>query len=338
MIRTTTLYARNGRLYISAYTDCGRVRVATGVNDTPKNRQEMLQKAENIVYKHLRGEDVVQNKSLKLMDLADELLNSLQQSLKNSTIYTYKSVVKNLLEFFGNKDIRVIGSSQKSFFENKHIRYTCFFNRLIDLANQKQDLNLKPIKVKKIKSKIVQDEIKPFSLDEIETILNHASGQLKTYLFIAFFTGARSNEILALRWEDLDFENNKIAIIKTRDIFGEITTPKTKSSMRYIDMLEPLKKYLLELKQTQDNDENLFSYHLATIRQKFKTLLASLNIQKRKIYHTRHTFASIMLQNGEEPLWVGCMLGHKDLNITFSCYTKFIPQKRDRASFLNDIF
>ncbi len=34
----------------------------------------------------------------------------------------------------------------------------------------------------------------------------------------------------------------------------------------------------------------------------------------RRLYDTRHSFASIMLSRGEEPMWVGCkMMGHKDL-------------------------
>ena len=48
---------------------------------------------------------------------------------------------------------------------------------------------------------------------------------------------------------------------------GVISTPKTASSTRYIDIIDPLLPYL-----------------------------------KNQFYHTRHTFATVMLENGEDIL------------------------------------
>ncbi|WP_163535023.1 site-specific integrase [Helicobacter suis] len=67
-------------------------------------------------------------------------------------------------------------------------------------------------------------------------------------------------------------------------------------------------------------------------------LLESLEIQHIKLYSTRHTFASIMLERGEEPLWVSSTLGHKNLQITYKVYAKYIPQhNKPRATFLQGV-
>ncbi|GAA9258665.1 hypothetical protein TH0127_15280 [Helicobacter pylori] len=52
--------------------------------------------------------------------------------------------------------------------------------------------------------------IDPFSLEEIKTLIENApSLRLKAFLTVAFFTGLRTGEQLALLWSDIDFENKK---------------------------------------------------------------------------------------------------------------------------------
>ena len=49
--------------------------------------------------------------------------------------------------------------------------------------------------------------MKPFTLQEIDLILTCKENPYKNFLGVAFFTGARTGEILALEWKDIDFEN-----------------------------------------------------------------------------------------------------------------------------------
>ncbi|MFP5998212.1 tyrosine-type recombinase/integrase, partial [Helicobacter pylori] len=73
-------------------------------------------------------------------------------------------------------------------------------------------------------------------------------------------------------------------------------------------------------------------------QKSFKKLLKALNLKDRKLYTTRHTFASLMLSQGEEPLWISQTLGHKDLNTTYNTYSHYIPkQDKERAEFLKGI-
>ena len=54
------------------------------------------------------------------------------------------------------------------------------------------------------------------------------------------------------------------------------------------------------------------------------------------MYQTRHTFASLMLSYGEDPLWVARMLGHTSTEMLYRHYGKFIRNRmrRDGAKFL----
>ena len=53
------------------------------------------------------------------------------------------------------------------------------------------------------------------------------------------------------------------------------------------------------------------------------------NIEQRTLYNLRHTFASQLISNGADIVWVSKMLGHKDVSITLKVYTKFIQEQED---------
>ena len=64
--------------------------------------------------------------------------------------------------------------------------------------------------------------------------------------------------------------------------------------------------------------------------------LEKAGLRKRTMYQTRHTFASLMLSYGEDPLWVARMMGHTSTEMLYRHYGKFIRNRmrRDGAKFL----
>ncbi len=182
--------------------------------------------------------------------------------------------------------------------------------------------------------------IMPFNLEEVKTLIENApSLRLKAFLTVAFLTGMRTGEQLALMWEDIDFNEKKIVINKSLNELGTITTPKNKPSIREVDLLEPVGKILKELQASEPANKKFVFISMpkrSTMFQRaFRSLLKALNLKDRKLYTTRHTFASLMLSQGEEAMWVSKTLGHKDLNTTYKTYSHYIPkQEKERAKFL----
>ncbi|MFP6108877.1 tyrosine-type recombinase/integrase [Helicobacter pylori] len=185
--------------------------------------------------------------------------------------------------------------------------------------------------------------IEPFNLEEVKTLIENApSLRLKAFLTVAFFTGMRTGEQLALTWKDIDFNEKTITINKSLNELGTITTPKNKPSVREVDLLEPVAKILKELQASEPANKKFVFISMpkrSTMFQRaFRSLLKAVNLKDRKLYTTRHTFASLMLSQGEEAMWVSKTLGHKDLNTTYSTYACYIPQQeKERAAFLKGI-
>jgi integrase len=55
--------------------------------------------------------------------------------------------------------------------------------------------------------------------------------------------------------------------------------------------------------------------------------IARAGLRERNPYQTRHTFASLMLYKHEDPVWVSRMLGHASLEMVYTLYGKFIPNR-----------
>jgi len=177
-------------------------------------------------------------------------------------------------------------------------------------------------------------EMNPFNLQEIQLLLDNAEGWFKNFLGIAFFTGMRTGGILALEWKDINFEDSLISVNKTRTA-GITKNPKTKSSIREIDMLSQAEIFLKSQQKISGLRQNLFNaerragklFGSSATFFKWEKLLKKCGLKYRNIYQTGHSFASNMLSNKEDIFWVSKMLGHKNPNTTLGKYSKYI--KRD---------
>lgn len=94
-----------------------------------------------------------------------------------------------------------------------------------------------------------------YTVDELKTMLKYAQGtKLETPLIIESFTGLRKGELLALRWQDVNFEKSTITVeqnlvrVDSETIF---TTTKTESGERTIAIPAILADYLKNWKVRQ---------------------------------------------------------------------------------------
>ena len=185
--------------------------------------------------------------------------------------------------------------------------------------------------------KIPRSKTDPFSAEEVDLMLSKASGRLESFLAFAFYTGARCCEILALRWEDIDTQKMSISISKS--LTDGLVKPRTKTGEdRLVPIFAPLLPYITQLEKDRDSEwvfsergDHLFGSTSLFGNGKWHKFLDECGIPYRSARHTRHTFATHMVERavrGEIPLkWVSQILGHANLDMTIKVYARFLQNE-----------
>lgn len=182
-----------------------------------------------------------------------------------------------------------------------------------------------------------EDHVDPFTADEQGAILSALAGQGRNLIQFALWTGLRTSELVALRWNDVDFVRAEVRIRRAEtQAAKQAETPKTRSGNRTVKLLGPAKQALESQKAyTFLAGEQIF--HNPRTKDPWKgdqpirkTLwqpaLKKAGVRYRIPYQTRHTYASMMLSAGEHPMWVAQQMGHADWGMIRRIYGKWMPE------------
>jgi integrase len=191
--------------------------------------------------------------------------------------------------------------------------------------------------------------------EEILQLLKAAEGtRFYEPIFFAVNTGMRRGEIFALRWSDIDFENQIISVrqtlhrLKGKGFIFRNTT-KTDGSRRsiavsqsVINMLNRIKKKQAEQKIALGpayQDYNLVfcktdgsPYNLDHFSREFGHFVRRTDLPYVRFHDLRHTHATLLLQQGEHPKVVSERLGHSTITITMDLYSHVLPNMQKEAA------
>ena len=347
-------------MWITFYYHSKRYRKSLGLEDTKTNRKYATNVLLPEIHYKLNSGEFFNNAEKKKVPTVGEFakvsLELHKSHRKQSTIYDYLLSLKNhILPYFENTLIDQIKPSDLALWQNKVLEKVSagrlkniriVLNTILEDALNDEIITKNPFSSVKLpkRNPII---IHPFILDEIKAILSKAEGMYQSFYAVGFFTGMRTGEIVGLKWEDIDFERKEIHISRSIRM-GVESSPKTANSIRTIDLLDTLVPYLKKqfyrtgAKKSYvfltQNDTHIFD--AKNIRDfDWVKVLKKLELPYRPIYHMRHSFASLMIENGEDILWVSHMLGHKSSKTTLDRYAKFTCQKnKKRATFLQSAF
>ena len=180
--------------------------------------------------------------------------------------------------------------------------------------------------------------------------LNYAQNSPKSaaynyYVFfaIAFYCGLRKGEIHALKWSDIDGIYLNVSRSITQKLKGEDreTAPKNKSSVRTLQLPQPLIDILKEHKERYKENEN-FSENFRICggeRPLRDTSIENMNIKfakaagikKIRIHDFRHSHASLLANSGINIQEIARRLGHSDVQMTWNTYSHLYPKEEERA-------
>jgi integrase len=189
--------------------------------------------------------------------------------------------------------------------------------------------------------KVKKYRVFPFNYKEWETLMEFMPKWYKPYFEFFVQTGLRPSEQVALKWSAIDDEYIHIELSRVRN--QEKDDLKTAGSNRSISLTATLLQTLKSQKGITKNFESPYVF-LNTqgrpilqdkLRELWIRTMQKSKLQHRRMYDTRHTFASWALAAGESPEWVARTLGHVNTSMVYKTYGRYIPnlKRKDGSAF-----
>lgn len=207
----------------------------------------------------------------------------------------------------------------------------CFLRQLLNEAADRFEFTPAFRSIKPLKQ--ARSDVQPFTLEEVQRLLDAIRPDYRDYLTVRFFTGMRTGEINGLKWKYVDLDRGLILVREALGDGNEGAELKTLSSQREIEMLPMVRAAIENRLAVRDpacpwvfatRDGNPIDAHNFCNRIWYP-LLRYLDLEKRRPYQTRHTAATLMLASGESPEWIARTMGHSTTAMLFKVYSRFVP-------------
>ena len=181
------------------------------------------------------------------------------------------------------------------------------------------------------------EKIFPFSLEEQEKLIAELQKRWRPYFMFAFRSGLRQGEQFAIKPEDIDWGNKMLYIRRamTRDENGKRIEGSTKNkySRRTIKLNQSMFDALIAQKEIYNQFKGKYFFcspkghlvHQGNLRNRvWLPALKRAELEIREMKQTRHTFTTIALGAGENPLWIANVLGHRNTRMIVNVYSKYV--------------
>ena len=315
-------------------------------------------------------------KKITFKQLYDEFIAS--KEVREITIREYENTIRNyILPYFEKTRIdKITAKSLQDWKDSlnekpllistKQSAYTKF-KTILKYAVKMEYLQKSPIsKIETFKdNSLIKKEMDYYTVDEFKVFIKAAKQYAEDacskgyslrewdyYVFfcIAFYTGLRKSEILALRWDRIDgaFLSVKEAIVQNlngkRDVIGP---PKSKSAIRTIQIPVVLMRILNEHKQRQIQlghfKESFFvcggeeTIHAHTARLRKIKYAEMAGLKDIRTHDFRHSHVSVLVNEKINIVEISRRLGHSKVEITWNTYSHMYPRENEKAAEVFDL-
>lgn len=306
------------------------------------------------------------------------------EKYKPSTYNGYRSIIEHhLLPAFKNYPMQAISAANINSFaarllqrpainrqtpvSNKTVRNVLILlGKILSKAATENYLKVSPMMDMERPKADNEQKGRTLKPDEIQYVLKACDPDMHAMIATAIATGMRRGEQFGLDWENVDWENSVIRV--RRELYwkfgkyherreGEPTyvfvTPKSKKSIRDIDMSPELRRELRELYMRSNKQGLVFCTCKGTplvpgniAKRSFAKVLKDAEEQRVKDglapigkvrwHDLRHTFGSLKLDQGESVYYVMRQMGHSSIQVTIDIYGHQIEERNPQAAAKTD--
>ncbi|WP_342505910.1 tyrosine-type recombinase/integrase [Sporosarcina sp. FSL K6-2383] len=301
--------------------------------------------------------------------------------VKDSTIRNRRSSVKVLLRYIASINVANIETRQlqgifvdlfkknlsPSLMENAKVTANSIFKYAVEHKIRVDNpvpavvIPRKKLTVEEIENSTVEEKFfERYELEEfLQMTLTEGLPNDKEWFYLLAFTGLRVGELCALKWTDINFDENTIRITKTLDMPDhnmrkfKLTPPKTMAAIRTIDVDESIlamlkthkvlqaKIKLSTRKGIEDYHEgnfvfcrqNGYPYSSRFIYDRIIRLIKKTSITKIEGPHIlRHTHITMLTEAKVDLKTIMDRVGHEDSKTTMDIYTHVTENMKEDAT------
>jgi integrase len=310
-----------------------------------------------------KGTYVDETKS-SLVTFLEDWLNATSRHIRPTTEYVYRRYIKLLSHHLPNVKAKDLTKLQAEALINNLLTHykpstVAVCKRLLTTAFKKgvewELISKNPFSG----IKVAQDrqEYSIWEPEEVERFLNYVRDTCENNkgnwsyhvaFMLAIHTGMRKSEILALRWENVDFNERAIYVKESiHQLYGQgeqyVGKTKSKSSRRTILISDKLAAELIKHKKRQANvlpppkdlvvtTKEHRPIHQRNLTQAMYRALMNAGVPKIRFHDLRHTHASLLLANGVNPKVIQERLGHAKIDTTMNIYSHVFPSMQREAA------
>jgi integrase len=162
----------------------------------------------------------------------------------------------------------------------------------------------------------------------------------------ALYAGLRRGELMALRWQDVDFAQGIVNVARAWDPKDrEMVAPKSKAGTRRVPIPAALRAFLAPEKLATGGDPDALVFGVrgepfsaSSVGERAQRAWKSAALEPISLHECRHTFASLMIAAGVNAKALSTFMGHANISITLDRYGHLMPGAEDEAASLMDAY
>ncbi len=208
----------------------------------------------------------------------------------------------------------------------------CVLNQILKFGSRKYSTPI--LALKRPEAYARKNPVNVFSRKEqarLISALYRETDRFKLAVLLCLHTGLRLGELCALKWEDIDFENQMVIVSRTvqrlyvegyatKTVLLE-TLPKSDHSRREIPLVSAVLEQLWHFRHEK---EYIFGGDKAleprTMQNYFRKMLQESGVEYKNFHTLRHTFSTNCIEGGTDVKSLSEVLGHSDVQITLNRY------------------
>ena len=279
--------------------------------------------------------------------------NYVKYNCEETTMYGYKNIINNhIVPMIGNLDLQKvqpisIQNYYKHLLEEKKLsantvhKHHAVLRKAFDFGLKQQFIYRNvadAVSLPKVSKFVGQ----AYTKEQLKNLLNMVSGnKIELPVYLAGYMGLRREEIVGLKWKYIDFNQRLLSIKEVRTSAGSniiVKAPKTEKSQRTLAIPDKVFEILITWKGKQEGFKQLLKdeyedsgyvyvhdngkpYRVNSITEQFKTFLEKNNLPVIRFHDLRHTFVSILYEEGLDLKSISEAVGHSDTATTDKIYT-----------------